>query len=338
MKIAVIGAGAIGGLVGARLALAGEEVSFMVRGANLDAIRARGIRLVEMDGETKTATHVNACDDYAAAGPQDLVVLAVKAHQVAGVAGRIGQLFGPDTTVVTMQNGIPFWYFHRHGGEYEGRSVRSVDADGTLARAIPPARILGCVVYPAAELTAPGTIRHIEGNRFPLGEPDGSISGRSLRVSACFEAAGFKSPVLDDIRAEIWLKLWGNLSFNPISALAHSTLVDICRHPLTRELAANMMREAEAVAARLGIAFRVSLERRIAGAEKVGKHKTSMLQDVEAGREPEIDALVGSVIELARMTGTPTPHIDSAYALMKLLEQTMAQARGGVRLQAAVLA
>lgn len=338
MKIAVIGAGAIGGLVGARLALAGEEVSFMVRGANLEAIRARGIRLVEMDGEAKTATQVQAFDDYAAAGPQDIVVLAVKAHQVAGVAGRIGQLFGPDTVVVTMQNGIPFWYFHRHGGEYEGRSVRSVDADGTLARAIPPERILGCVVYPAAELTAPGVIRHIEGNRFPLGELDGSTSERSVRTSACFEAAGFKSPVLDDIRAEIWLKLWGNLSFNPISALAHSTLVDICQYPLTRELAANMMREAEAVAARLGISFRVSLERRIAGAEKIGKHKTSMLQDVEAGREPEIDALVGSVIELARMTGTPTPHIDSAYALMKLLEKTMAQARGGVRLQAAALA
>jgi len=265
------------------------------------------------------------------------VVLAVKAHQVAAVAGRIGKLFGPDTVVVTMQNGIPFWYFHRHGGEYEGRSVHSVDADGTLARAIPPERILGCVVYPAAELTAPGAIRHIEGNRFPLGELDGSTSERVVRVGACFERAGFKSPVLDDIRAEIWLKLWGNLSFNPISALAHSTLVDICQYPLTRELAANMMREAEGVAARLGISFRVSLERRIAGAEKIGKHKTSMLQDVEAGREPEIDALVGSVIELARMTGTPTPHIDSAYALMKLLEQTMAQARGGVRLQTAAL-
>jgi 2-dehydropantoate 2-reductase len=338
MKIAVIGAGAIGGLVGARLALAGEEVSFIVRGANLDAIRARGIRLEETDGQVHTAPQVKAFDDYAAAGPQDIVVLAVKAHQVAGVAGRIGQLFGPDTVVVTMQNGIPFWYFHRHGGEYEGHSVRSVDAEGVLARSIPPERILGCVVYPAAELMAPGVIRHIEGNRFPLGELDGSSSERILQVSACFEQAGFKSPVLDDIRAEIWLKLWGNLSFNPISALAHSTLVDICQHPLTRELAANMMREAEGVAARLGISFRVSLERRIAGAEKIGKHKTSMLQDVEAGREPEIDALVGSVIELARMTGTPTPHIDSAYALMKLLEQTMAQARGGVRLQAAALA
>jgi 2-dehydropantoate 2-reductase len=338
MKIAVIGAGAIGGFVGARLALAGEEVTFVVRGANLAAIRAGGIKLVETSGEERVTTDVAATDDYQAAGPQDVVVLAVKAHQVADVAGRIGQLFGPDTVVVTMQNGIPFWYFHQHGGEYEGRSVRSVDPGGDLARLIPPERVLGCVVYPAAELVAPGVIRHIEGIRFPLGELDGGTSERIVRVCASLERAGFKSPVLDDIRGEIWLKLWGNLSFNPISALSHSTLVDICQHPLTRDLAANMMREAEAVAARLGISFRVSLERRIEGAEKVGKHKTSMLQDVEAGRGPEIDALVGSVIELARMTGTSTPHIDSAYALVKLLEQTMKEARGGVRLQQALTA
>ncbi|TWI61184.1 ketopantoate reductase [Pseudoduganella lurida] len=338
MKIAVIGAGAIGGLVGARLALAGEEVTFIVRGANLEAIRARGIRLVETDGTEHVATHVKATNDYDEAGAQDVVVLAMKAHQVADVAPRIGQLFGPQTVVVTMQNGIPFWYFHRHGGAFEGRAVTSVDADGEQARRIPPARVIGCVVYPAAELVAPGVIRHIEGNRFPLGELDGSSSERIAQVAACFEHAGFKSPVLDDIRAEIWLKLWGNLSFNPISALAHSTLVDICQHPLARNLAANMMREAEAVAHKLGITFRVSLERRIAGAEKVGKHKTSMLQDVEAGRGPEIDALVGSVIELGRLTDTSTPHIDSAYALVKLLEQSMAEARGGVRLQAAVAA
>lgn len=338
MKIAVIGAGAIGGFVGARLALAGEEVTFVVRGANLAAIRAGGIKLVETSGEERVTTDVAATDDYQAAGPQDVVVLAVKAHQVADVAGRVGQLFGPDTVVVTMQNGIPFWYFHQHGGEYEGRSVRSVDPGGDLARLIPPERVLGCVVYPAAELVAPGVIRHIEGIRFPLGELDGGTSERIVRVGASLERAGFKSPVLDDIRAEIWLKLWGNLSFNPISALSHSTLVDICQYPLTRDLAANMMREAEAVAARLGISFRVSLERRIEGAEKVGKHKTSMLQDVEAGRGPEIDALVGSVIELARMTGTSTPHIDSAYALVKLLEQTMKEARGGVRLQQALTA
>jgi 2-dehydropantoate 2-reductase len=333
MKIAVVGAGAIGGLVGARLALAGEDVTFMVRGANLDAIRACGIRLQEADGRGQVAAHARALDDYGAAGPQDVVVLAVKAHQVRDVAGKVGRLFGPETVVVTMQNGIPFWYFHRHGGEHEGRAVHSVDPAATLTSMIPPERILGCVVYPAAELMAPGVIRHIEGNRFPLGELDGSGTARIGRVAAAFENAGFKSPVLDDIRAELWLKLWGNLSFNPISALAHATLAGICQYPLARELAASMMREAEVVAGKLGIAFRVGLERRIAGAEKIGEHKTSMLQDVEAGRGLEIDALVGAVIELARLTDTPTPHIDTAYALVKLLEQSMTQAHGGVRLQ-----
>jgi 2-dehydropantoate 2-reductase len=336
MKIAVIGAGAIGGLVGARLALAGEDVTFVVRGANLEAIRANGIKLIEQSGEERVARNVKATNDYDQAGPQDLVILALKAHQVDAVADQIGKLFGPETVVVTMQNGIPFWYFHRHGGQFDGRTVRSVDAGGELARKIPPARVLGCVVYPAAELIAPGVVKHVEGERFPLGELDGSTTERIQAVSECFQNAGFKSPVLDNIRAEIWLKLWGNLSFNPISALAHSTLVDICQYPLARELAAEMMREAEAVAAKLGISFRVTLDRRIAGAEKIGKHKTSMLQDVEAGRGPEIDALVGSVVELARMTGTPTPHIDSAYALVKLLERTMSEEQGGVRLQKAV--
>jgi 2-dehydropantoate 2-reductase len=336
MKIAVIGAGAIGGLVGARLALAGEDVTFVVRGANLEAIRANGIKLIEQGGEERVARNVKATNDYDQAGPQDLVILALKAHQVDAVADQIGKLFGPDTAVVTMQNGIPFWYFHRHGGQFDGRTVRSVDAGGELASKIPPARVLGCVVYPAAELIAPGVVKHVEGDRFPLGELDGSTTERIEAVSECFQNAGFKSPVLDNIRAEIWLKLWGNLSFNPISALAHSTLVDICQYPLARELAAEMMREAEAVAAKLGISFRVTLDRRIAGAEKIGKHKTSMLQDVEAGRGPEIDALVGSVVELARMTLTPTPHIDSAYALVKLLERTMSEEQGGVRLQKAV--
>jgi 2-dehydropantoate 2-reductase len=333
MKIAVIGAGAIGGLVGARLALAGEEVTFLVRGRNLQAIRAGGIKLIELSGEERVATNVRATDDYDEAGPQELVILALKAHQVGAVANQIGKLFGPDTVVVTMQNGIPFWYFHRHGGPLDGHTVRSVDATGELARSIPPERVLGCVVYPAADLVAPGVIKHVEGDRFPLGELDGSASARVNAVSACFQRAGFKSPVLDNIRAEIWLKLWGNVSFNPISALAHSTLVDICEHPLARDLAAEMMREAEAVAAKLGISFRVTLDRRIEGAAKVGKHKTSMLQDVEAGRGPEIDALVGSVVELARLTGTPTPHIDSAYALVKLLATTISEEHGGVRLQ-----
>jgi 2-dehydropantoate 2-reductase len=223
-----------------------------------------------------------------------------------------------------MQNGIPYWYFHQHGGALAGTVVRSVDPEGVVSARIPAARVIGCVVYPASELVEPGVIKHIEGDRFPVGELDGSDTERVRRVAACLANAGFKAPVLDNIRAEIWLKLWGNLSFNPISSLSHSTLVDICQYPPSRELAAAMMLEAQTVAHKLGIEFRVSLEKRIAGAEKVGKHKTSMLQDVEAGRAPEIDALVGAVIELARLTETPTPHIDTVYSLVKLLARTMA--------------
>jgi 2-dehydropantoate 2-reductase len=332
MKIAVIGAGAIGGLVGARLALSGEDVTFIVRGRNLEAIREKGIKLIEMDGLERVARGAKATDDYSQAGVQDVVILAMKAHQVEAVAHEVPKLFGAHTVVVTMQNGIPFWYFHRHGGVLEGSTVRSVDPDGAIVSKIPPERVLGCVVYPASDLVEPGVIKHVEGDRFPLGELDGSSTERVQRVSACMVNAGFKSPVLDDIRAEIWLKLWGNMSFNPISSLSHSTLVDICRFPLTRQLAAAMMREGQAVAQKLGIAFRVPLEKRIAGAEKVGKHKTSMLLDVEAGRAPEIDALLGSVVELARLTETPTPHLDTVYSLVKLLAHEMQGRGAGVRL------
>ena len=333
MKIAIIGAGAIGGMVGAKLALAGEDVTFLVRGANLQAIRSQGMTLVMHDGERLVARNVKATNDYAEAGVQDMVVLAMKAHQVEAVAGELPKLLGPETVIVTMQNGIPFWYFHGHGGALAGSVVTSVDPSGVLARSVPARQIIGCVVYPASELSAPGVVKHIEGDRFPVGELDGSSSERVNRVSQCFTNAGFKAPVLDNIRSEIWLKLWGNLTFNPISSLSHATLVDICQFPLARELAANMMREAQAVAHKLGIEFRVSLEKRIAGAEKVGKHKTSMLQDVEAGRDPEIDALVGSVVELGRLTDTPTPHIDTAYALVKLLAKSMQEQRGQVRMQ-----
>ncbi|MDR1310568.1 MAG: 2-dehydropantoate 2-reductase [Burkholderiaceae bacterium] len=333
MKIAIIGAGAIGGYVGVKLALSGEDVTFIVRGANLEAIRKDGMKLIMNDGTEHIAKEVKATNDYAEAGPQDLVILALKAHQVESVVDDVPKLFGPDTVVVTMQNGIPYWYFHRHGGPYEGARVQSVDPTGQIAAKIPPDRVLGCVVYPASELIAPGVVRHIEGDRFPIGELDGSISERAQKISDAFVKAGFKSPILENIRSEIWLKLWGNLTFNPISSLAHSTLVDICQFPLSRELAGDMMIEAQRIANKLGIEFRVPLEKRIAGAEKVGKHKTSMLQDVEAGREPEIDALVGSVVELGRITHTATPHINTVYALVKLLSKTMAEEKGYVRLQ-----
>ncbi len=329
MKIAIIGAGAIGGYVGAKLALAGEDVTFMVRGANLQAIRRDGIRLIMNDGHEQVVTNVTASNDYGATGPQDLVILAVKAHQVQDVANDVPKLFGPDTVVVTMQNGIPYWYFHHHGNELAGTVVHSVDPNGSVAQKIPAERVIGCVVYPAAELIAPGVVKHIEGERFPVGDLDGSASARVARVSQCFTRAGFKAPVLDNIRAEIWLKLWGNLTFNPISALTRSTLVDICQFAPTRALAAAMMSEAQAVAGKLGITFRVDLEKRIAGAEKVGKHKTSMLQDIEAERPPELDALVGSVVELGRLTDTPTPHIDAVYALTDLLARTIAANRAG---------
>src|SRR5437588_8908850 len=224
-----------------------------------------------------------------------------------------------------MQNGIPYWYFHKHGGELAGSIVHSVDPTGLIGRNIPAERVIGCVVYPASELAAPGVVKHIEGDRFPVGELDGSSSVRVSRVSECFTKAGFKAPVLDDIRAEIWLKLWGNLTFNPISALTRSSLVDICQYQPTRQLAAAMMTEAQKIAQKLGITFRVSIDKRIAGAEKVGKHKTSMLQDVEAGRSPEVDALLGSVAELRRLTHTPTPHNDAVYALTNAPAPTVAE-------------
>src|SRR2546430_1980537 len=265
-----------------------------------------------------------------------MVILAMKAHQVEAVANDVPKLFGPETNVVTMQNGVPYWYFHKHGGELAGSIVRSVDPNGLIASEIPAERVIGCVVYPASELIAPGVVRHIVGDRLPVGELDGLCRARVARVSECFAKAGFKAPVLDDIRAEIWLKLWGNLTFNPISALTRSTLVDICQYPGTRELAAAMMTEAQTIAHKLGISFRVGLEKRIAGAEKVGKHKTSMLQDVEAGRAPEIDALVGSGVELGRLTHTRTPHIDAVYALVKLLARTMTIEGGGVSLRPTV--
>ncbi len=327
MKIAIIGVGAIGGYLGARLAHAGEDVTFIARGSNLDALRTRGIRLVLGDGSEQVVPHVNAAADCAAAGRHDLVILAMKAHQVEAVAREVPKLFGPDTVVVPMQNGIPYWYFHRHGGALAGTRIQSVDPNGVIGEHIPCERVIGCVVYPASELLAPGVIKHVEGNRFPVGEPDGTASERVKRVSECFIRGGLQAPALSDIRAEIWLKLWGNMTFNPISALSRATLAGICEFPLSRQLAFDMMSEAQSIANKLGITFRVPIEKRIAGAARVGHHKTSMLQDVEAGRTLEVDALLGSVIELARLTDTPTPHLDTVYALTKLLARSLEEQR-----------
>jgi 2-dehydropantoate 2-reductase len=331
MRICVVGAGSIGGHLAVLFATVGHEVTVIARGAHLAAIQKHGLRLILDDGSEHLVRHMHATDNIRKAGQQDLVILAVKANQVEPIVDDVATLLRDDTVLIPMQNGIPWWYFQRHGGTHEGHCVRAVDPQGRVMSVIDPQRIIGCVVYPAAGIASPGVVKHIEGNRYPLGELDGTTTERITRIAQAFTAAGLKAPILDDIRAEIWLKLWGNLTFNPISALTHSTLVDLCQFPLTRTLAANMMTEAQAIAGKLGIEFRVSIDKRIAGAEKVGKHKTSMLQDIEAGREPEIDALLGSVIELGRLTGMATPHIDTVYALVRLLAHTVAAEKLCVR-------
>jgi 2-dehydropantoate 2-reductase len=328
MKYAIVGAGAIGGYLGAKLALAGEQVTFIARNKNLAAINALGFRLLMPDGSTQHTSAVRAVQDPAEAGPQDVVLLTTKAHQVRDLLPGLRALFGPETMVVTMINGVPWWYFQRLGGPFDGRALTSVDPDGALAEGIEVERIIGSIVYPAAELVEPGVVQVVEGNRFSLGELDGQRTPRIEALSKSLMAAGFKAPVSRDIRSEIWVKLWGNLSFNPISALTHATLEDICRFPPSRDLAARMMSEAKAVGEKLGVEFKISLDQRIAGAESVGAHKTSMLQDVEHGRGLELQALVGSVVELARITDTPTPTIDAIYAATALLAKTLADQRG----------
>jgi 2-dehydropantoate 2-reductase len=332
MKFAVVGAGAIGGYLGARLAIAGEEVTFIARNRNLAAINANGFKLIEEDGTEQHTRAVRAVQSMADAGPQDVVLLTVKAHQVIDLLPGLRDLFGPRTLLVTMINGIPWWYFQGLAGPHQGRGLESVDPGGQLAAAIEPERIIGSIVYPAAELLEPGVVKVVEGNRFTIGELNGERTERIDALSQALIRAGFKAPVSKDIRSELWVKLWGNLSFNPISALTHATLEDICRFPASRALAAGMMAEAQKVAEALGVRFRISLEQRIAGAEAVGAHKTSMLQDVEAGRAPEIAALVGAVVELGQITGVPTPQIAAIYSAMQLLAHTLAQQKARVGL------
>ena len=308
--------------MGARLALAGDEVTLIARGPHLAAIRESGLKLIAADGAEQVARNVAATDKIGEAGEHDIVVLALKAHQIVEVADQLPSLFGPETVVVTVQNGIPWWYFQRHGGELDGRRLESLDPDGAIERNIGVERIIGSIAYPAADKPAPGVIQHVEGLRFPLAELDGSKTERVKAISELFVRAGFRSPILSDIRAQIWLKAWGNLSFNPISALTRATLAEICRFAATRSLAAAMMREAQEIAEKLGVRFRHTIEQRIAGAEQVGEHKTSMLQDVEAGRPLEVEALIGVVAELGRLTDTPTPSIDAVYSCVKLLAKT----------------
>ena len=316
MKICVYGAGAIGGLMGARLAKAGAEVSLVARGPHLAAMREKGLTL--RSAEEMFTVHPTVTDDPMSLGPQDYVVITLKANQVPGVVGPMQPMLGPATAVVMGVNGVPWWYFYRLGGPFEGRRLPSVDPGDVQWNGIGPQRVIGCVVYPAAEVPEPGVIELVEGDRFTLGEPSGERTVRTGRLSEALIAAGLKAPIRAKIRDEIWIKLWGNLSFNPISALTGATLDVICTDPGTRALARAMMVEAQAIAEKLGVRFPVSVDKRLDGGAAVGAHKTSMLQDLERGRPMEIDALVTAVQDMGRLVEVPTPAIDAVLALVRL--------------------
>lgn len=321
MKVCIYGAGAIGGYLGAELAqVDGVEVSLIARGAHLAAIKENGLKL--LIGEEERVAKVTATDNPAELGPQDYVIVALKTHQAWDVADQMVPLLGPDTAVVTCQNGVPWWYFFGVNSAYQNLRLNSVDPDDRQWDLVGPQRAIGCVVYPATEIAAPGVVKHTYGNKFALGEPDGSVSERVTRLSAALQEAGFKAPVLPNIRDEIWLKLWGNLCFNPISALTRATLDVVATDPGTRALSRAMMEEAQRIGARLGVHFRVDVERRINGAAKVGAHRTSMLQDLEKGRQLEVDALLTAVQEMGRLVDLQTPHIDSVLALIQQLGRT----------------
>ncbi|HEU5326770.1 MAG TPA: 2-dehydropantoate 2-reductase [Thermomicrobiales bacterium] len=320
MRIAIVGAGAIGGYLGAKLTRAGVDVVLIARGAHLAAMRANGVRVIE--GDADYVAHPACTDDLGAVGDADAVFLTVKAHSLAAMAPQLGATLGPQTTVVTGQNGIPWWYFERYEGPLAGSHLESLDPGGATARAIPTARVVGCVIWPAAETVAPGVIQHIEGTRFTLGEPDGTKSARCQALAAALIAGGLKAPISTQIRREIWLKLLGNVAFNPLSALTRATLDQITGLPETRAVARAVMAEADSVARALGVQVQLSVDQRLAGAEKVGVHKTSMLQDLETGRPLELEALVGAVVELGDRLDLDLPHLRTVYACAKLLQQT----------------
>ena len=320
MKVCIFGAGAIGGYVAAELALAGQDVTVIARGPHLAAIRERGLTL--LIGDQRKVAHVAATSDPVEAGPQDCVIVTLKAHSLPPVAHQLAPLFGPETSVVTAMNGVPWWYFERLPGPWEGHRIRSVDPDGRIAAAIAPERIIGCVVYPACEVVEPGVVRHVEGNRFQLGEIDGSRTPRIQALSQAMGAAGLKAPVRPRIRDDIWLKLWGNAGFNPISALTGGTLEEIAGDAATRPIVRALMVEVEAVAQALGARLAVDVDTRIQWARDVGAHKTSMLQDLERGRPMEIDPLVTAVQEMARLVGVATPTLDVVLGLVQQRART----------------
>jgi 2-dehydropantoate 2-reductase len=315
MKVCVMGAGAIGGYLGARFSRAGADVSLVARGAHLAAMRDEGVRIITDDEEF--VARPRCTDDPAELGPQDYVVLTLKAHSVPGCVDMMQPLLGNDTAIVTAVNGMPYWYFHEHGGAFAGKTLETVDPGAKQWKRLRPERAIGCVVYPATEVVEPGVIKHIYGDKFPIGEPSGERTERIARLSQLMEWSGLKAPIRDNIRDEIWLKLWGNLCFNPISALTHATLDVIAHDPATRAVARAMMLEAKAIGDKLGVHFRVDVERRIDGAGGVTGHKTSMLQDLERQRPMELDPLVTVVQEMGRLTEVPTPTIDTVLALVQ---------------------
>jgi 2-dehydropantoate 2-reductase len=320
MKFAIVGAGAIGAFAGAMLARSGEDVTLIARGPHLRAMQEHGVRVRGEIGEF--AAHPTATDDPAAVGPVDVVLLTLKAHGLTAMAPRLAPLIGDETCVLSAQNGIPWWYFYRHSGEWEGTHLETVDPGGVIGQNIDPSRVVGCVVYPSTTIIEPGIVWHIEGTRFAIGEPDGSKSERCRRIADSFIKAGLRCPVRANIRHDMWVKLMGNVAYNPISALTRATLVEIVRCRETREMAGAIMAEAESVAGRLGIDIGVSIEQRLEGAEKVGHHKTSMLQDLAAGRPMELEAIVGAVVELGNKMGLPLPSTKAVYACVKLLAQS----------------
>ena len=319
MKIAIVGAGAIGAFLGAKLALSGEDVCLIARGPHLRAMQADGVRVRSPEGDFEA--HPTATDDYESIGPVDFVFLTVKAHSLTGIAPNLAPLLGPDTAVVSAQNGIPWWYFMGHGGPFDGESIESVDPGGVIAGAIDQSRIIGCVIYPSTAIVEPGVIEHIEGNRFSLGELDGSSSDRCKRLAGAFIAAGLRAPIRGHIRHDMWIKLLGNVVFNPMSALTGATLVEMVTHPETSATVRAVMTEADEVAQGLGVRLPFTVEQRMEGARKVGAHKTSMLQDLEAGRPMELESVVGVVIELGEKLGLPMPLTRTLYSCARLLEQ-----------------
>jgi 2-dehydropantoate 2-reductase len=320
MKICIYGAGAIGGYLGAELSLAGEDVTLIARGPHLQAMQKNGLKL--LTGDQEEIARPMCTDSPANAGPQDYVIVTLKAPSAAAVADKMAPLLDPDTAVVTATNGIPWWYFYNQDGPFRDHRLKSIDPDGRQWDLIGPERAIGCIVYPACEIEAPGVVRHIYSNRFVLGEPGGEKTERVEKLSKVLINANLKAPVRPEIRNEIWMKLWGNLSFNPISALTGATLDVITGDPGTRRVARDMMLEAQAIGEKLGVRFRVDVDRRIDGAADVGAHKTSMLQDFELGRAMEIDALVTVVQELGQLTDVPTPTIDIVLALVQQRART----------------